>query len=595
MSHERDYPKSKTNLMKKISPLLIVWLAAIAFLAFTDQLSTARAQGTAFTYQGRLFDGTNPANGLYDIRGSVWNAATAGAMLSGYDTNLTVSVSNGLFTVLMDFGPGVFIGANDWLEIGVRTNGAVSFTELTPRQELTPTPYAIFAEGAAAAGLTGPIPSGDLSGTYSGLVVLNNASDSFTGNGSGLTGVNAATVDGLPASDFWQLGGNAGTTAGVNFVGTTDNQPLDLDSDGVHGLQLAYASRFSSFPFIYSQDSMNVIGGYWGNTVSNNVIGATIAGGGDEAGSFFPLAQFNNTVTGDFGAVGGGYANTAGYASMVPGGYDNIATGTGSFAAGRYAQTTNSGNFVWSDGTQSPFQGAGANAFDVLASGGAHFHTGAAGVAVDQLNLPGGGGSGLAWRSSVAGVTLGPGGDGPFLWGYDGGGLGTVLPDEISLTWDYNGNVWVSNNCSVASLTIRGGADLAEPFNISIRHGEVTEGAVVIIDEQNPGQLRLSDTPYDTHVAGVVSGANGINPGIQMHQQGLMEGGKNVALTGRVYVQADASNGAIKPGDLLTTSSTPGYAMKVTDHARAAGAILGKAMTGLNNGRGMVLVLVTLQ
>jgi len=68
-----------------------------------------------------------------------------------------------------------------------------------------------------------------------------------------------------------------------------------------------------------------------------------------------------------------------------------------------------------------------------------------------------------------------------------------------------------------------------------------------------------------------------------------------VALTGRVYVQADTSNGAIKPGDLLTTSGTPGRAMKVSDHVRAQGAILGKAMTALNEGKGLVLVLVTLQ
>ena len=69
----------------------------------------------------------------------------------------------------------------------------------------------------------------------------------------------------------------------------------------------------------------------------------------------------------------------------------------------------------------------------------------------------------------------------------------------------------------------------------------------------------------------------------------------DVALTGRVYVLADASNGAIHPGDLLTTSRTPGHAMKVTDHTRGQGAILGKAMTGLSKGKGMVLVLVTLQ
>jgi hypothetical protein len=96
-------------------------------------------------------------------------------------------------------------------------------------------------------------------------------------------------------------------------------------------------------------------------------------------------------------------------------------------------------------------------------------------------------------------------------------------------------------------------------------------------------------------VAGVVSGANGIRPGLTLQQEGALEGGQNVALTGRVYVQADAASGAIKPGDLLTTSDTAGHAMKVGNHASAQGAILGKAMTGLKEGRGLVLVLVTLQ
>jgi hypothetical protein len=169
------------------------------------------------------------------------------------------------------------------------------------------------------------------------------------------------------------------------------------------------------------------------------------------------------------------------------------------------------------------------------------------------------------------------------------------LPDSAALTWDYNGNVWISNSCSVAMLTIRGGADLAEPFPMSAADKQIPQGSVVVIDDENPGQLKMSAQPYDTRVAGVVSGANGVNPGIQMQQQALLGGGKNVALSGRVYVQADASYGSIKPGDLLTTSATRGYAMKVTDHARAQGAILGKAMTGLNQGSGFVLVLVTLQ
>jgi hypothetical protein len=105
----------------------------------------------------------------------------------------------------------------------------------------------------------------------------------------------------------------------------------------------------------------------------------------------------------------------------------------------------------------------------------------------------------------------------------------------------------------------------------------------------------MSETSYDTRVAGIVSGANGVNPGIALHQDGVLDGGQNVALSGRVYVLADATKGAIAPGDLLTTSSTPGHAMKVTDHSRAQGAILGKAMTGLATGKGMVLTLVTLQ
>ena len=159
--------------------------------------------------------------------------------------------------------------------------------------------------------------------------------------------------------------------------------------------------------------------------------------------------------------------------------------------------------------------------------------------------------------------------------------------------WNWGNSSYMHIYCS--AITIEGGSDLAEPFKITAGDQEVPQGAVVVIDDQNPGHLKMSAEPYDTHVAGVVSGANGINPGIQLQQQGLLDGGQNVALTGRVYVQADTANGAIKPGDLLTTSRTPGHAMKVTDHARAAGAILGKAMTGLSAGQGMVLVLVTLQ
>ncbi|MEP6809074.1 MAG: hypothetical protein ABI992_02435 [Chthoniobacterales bacterium] len=163
-------------------------------------------------------------------------------------------------------------------------------------------------------------------------------------------------------------------------------------------------------------------------------------------------------------------------------------------------------------------------------------------------------------------------------------GIGTATP---TAKLDVNGAVAVNN------LTIRGGADLAEPFQVG--EEEVEQGSVVVIDDRNPGRLKCSRNAYDKRVAGIVSGANGVHPGIALHQEGLLDQGQNVALSGRVYVRAEASSGPIRPGDLLTTSDLPGRAMRATDPAQAQGAILGKAMSELPEGEGLVLVLVTLQ
>jgi hypothetical protein len=119
---------------------------------------------------------------------------------------------------------------------------------------------------------------------------------------------------------------------------------------------------------------------------------------------------------------------------------------------------------------------------------------------------------------------------------------------------------------------------------------------IVSIDPGAPGKLTLSAQAYDRRVAGVISGAGGVKPGVTMGQEGTLADGQHpVALSGRVYVWADASRGAIKPGDLLTTSPTPGHAMKAANPTKAQGAIIGKAMTGLKSGKGLVLALVTLQ
>jgi hypothetical protein len=119
---------------------------------------------------------------------------------------------------------------------------------------------------------------------------------------------------------------------------------------------------------------------------------------------------------------------------------------------------------------------------------------------------------------------------------------------------------------------------------------------VMEIDPDKPGQLRLSQGAYNRRVAGVVSGANGLSAGAVLGNLPGHEDAPAIALSGRVWVHCDASNGPIQPGDLLTTSDKPGHAIKVVDYPRAQGAIIGKAMSGLNQGEtGLVLTLISLQ
>ncbi len=166
--------------------------------------------------------------------------------------------------------------------------------------------------------------------------------------------------------------------------------------------------------------------------------------------------------------------------------------------------------------------------------------------------------------------------------------------DEVIVTADYNGtNV---GRVITPVLEITGGSDLSEQFEVSDMHTLIKPGMVMSIDPENPGQLTLSSKAYDKKVVGVISGAGGVNTGMVMGQKGSeADGNLPVALVGRVYVWADASAGPIEPGDMLTTADRPGHAMRVSDHAQASGAILGKAMTGLEKGQGLILTLVSLQ
>ena len=174
----------------------LLFLLGIIVLIVTNSL---QAQGTAFTYQGQLANNGLPANGSFDLTFSLFDASNGVGQVGTTLTNSAVAVSNGLFNVALDFG-NQFPGADRWLEIGVRTNSGGTFTTLSPRQQLTPNPYAITA--SSASNLLGTLSVSQLSGALAlsqipSAVVTNNASSvsltgTFSGDGSGL--VNTVTT-----------------------------------------------------------------------------------------------------------------------------------------------------------------------------------------------------------------------------------------------------------------------------------------------------------------------------------------------------------------------------------------------------------------
>ena len=234
-----------------------------------------RAQGTAFNYQGQIYDSGQPASGIYDFGFWIYDSTNnPGIVLAGPVTNSAVAVTNGLFSVRMDFGPGVFNGLARWLQIAVRTNGAAAFTNLSPRQQLTPVPYAIFAN--TASNLTGSLPATQLAGTlpagaftgYTNTVALTNGGNlfrgSFTGNGGGVTNVNTANLTGVLTDA--QLPAN---TAFVN-----SNQTFTGANNFTSSNNFTGPNNFSGTNFFSGQNTLT----NWGNSFVGSFFGNGLVG-----------------------------------------------------------------------------------------------------------------------------------------------------------------------------------------------------------------------------------------------------------------------------------------------------------------------------
>jgi hypothetical protein len=242
-------------------------LRVLIALTFLASLRLATAQGTAFIYQGQLNANGVPANGSYDLTFALYTNSNNGTATAGPITNLAVAVSNGLFTTTIDFGADAFTGSSNWLQIGARTNGAPTFSLLTPSQQIMPAPYALYAPNAgfaSTAGSANSVAASNVSGTL-GLVQLPaalltngqvgvNISGTFAGNGGGLTSI--------PLSGITQPGALVGQSPvfnGTNWVPTSVG--------GAYGTVQNLVPATSPYPIWFSPSMTNGTNIFSGNQV----------------------------------------------------------------------------------------------------------------------------------------------------------------------------------------------------------------------------------------------------------------------------------------------------------------------------------------
>lgn len=430
----------------KLLPTLLLLSTLIAPLSIY-------AQSTAFTYQGFLTDQGAPLNGAAELQLTLWNAPSNGTQVAAIvPASVIVGVTNGLFTVPVDFGASAFNGQDRWMQIDVRTTIG-PFSTLAPRQPVTATPYALIARGVTGtigtsniagtygnavnftnggnnfngtftgdgAGVknlnasqlaTGTVPSGRLAGVYSGVVRFTNINNDFVGafigDGITLTNLNASALANGTVPDarlsanvaqvntVWAQAGNAGTTPGTDFVGTTDLQALEIKVNNSRALRLAPNSN----------GAPSLVGGSAANVIDATVLGGFIGGGG--ATNLGAGTVSTNRIRANFGVIAGGLDNlidVSSVAGVVGGGEDNQIRGSaiyGTISGGFNNTITNTANYgVIGGGVRNRLNGGSNNVV-----GGGGFNT----IHLNTASVIAGGNVNTIGTNVVTGVIAG--GDG---------------------------------------------------------------------------------------------------------------------------------------------------------------------------------------
>ncbi len=595
--------------MKRPS-IFLISLTAILLLSVVS----AHAASPYVSYQGILHDEmANPLNGSHTLTFRIYATASSDGVL--WAETQTVQVTDGLFNVLLGSGTGFTLEMLDtdqlWMSIQIGSE-----QELYPRVQLTSVfwagraavadslAYGEFGDGhsldaddglpvdALYVDLEGKVGIGTTSPAEDLQVVGTTQTDGFKmPTGATLGWVLTSDASGQAS---WQPAGGVGGDGDWTFTGADDMHATPAGNVGI-----GTTSPGAKLDIRDGSRALRVIGdGGRAAIEARHTLSGNLAYLADSYAGVHGVSELLVGVFGESDSVAvvgenSGTLRTSGYLGGVQGAYGESAVGNYGYLGGAsfavYGAETTNGNYggigYWNYGV------LGDTESQVGVMGRANGGTGVAGLATTGWAVYG--------THSSTGNYGYIGGRDYALFAESPEGTAVLGLSLAGTAAHFIGDVLIqSGDLTTPVLEITGGSDLSEGFEItSTASGiEPVPGMLVCVDPSSPGELMVSRDAYDTKVAGVISGAGGVRPGLLMGQKGSVASGRSpVALTGRVYCMADASNGPIAPGDLLTTSDVAGHAMKARDRDRSHGAVIGKAMTALESGRGLVLVLVSLQ
>jgi hypothetical protein len=624
--------------------ILGTWL--MLFILAAPPCLAGGSLSTAFTYQGQLKDGANPANGTYDFRFLLYDADIGGSQVGPILYQDDKPVAGGLVNLELDFGATPFDGRALYLEVAVRpgttdnTNRTdSSYTKLTSRQKLTATPYALLAQTVPSGSLTtdklasGAVTSGNLA---SGAVLSDKlATGAVTGDKIALGTISPDKLS-LP---FQLTGAN-----GLAILGGVNTQAGGIGVKGFNSISNMIGYLGTGSEGIYGESlSDNGIGVH--GVANHGTLTYGVKGESNIYGVFGTGSQGvrgENPTSGDYGWLGSNGFGAVGYS----------ATGTGVFGESRgtdksgvYGQNDKYKSFGWCGGgiTQDAVLGAyplsvgvyGQGVADYTDPGGNYVLSAGVYGKSDDYGVAGTGknygvfghAAGGTWSEGVHGESYDQNGYGVYgMHFYSGNANYGILGNPISgiyATANHSMSVPANTAALMASLSMpaaqgniiigmyystnqfrvdgtgkvfanggtqTGGADVAEFIPVS---GAPQPGDVVEIDLDHPGSFRRCATANSTAVAGVISTDPGMSLGADKPAENTATG-PQLALAGRVPVKVCAAGGPIHTGDLLVGSAVAGRAMRAPANP-AVGTVIGKALGTLDSGEGTIEMLAMLR